>query len=314
MKNKYILILLLALTGCKYSFDLDYQNAEPMVAIKSYVCADSAVMIKVRKVVPLARLATADSTLVNPRYSLKCNGNEVAAQDAMLGKGGMLLSAGPFKSGDKIELVFESDDTGISSASTVIPDTFPEYELTLSRSNSADRNLKISYRDDPDTEDWYGAVVKWNGTQVQDVGLEEPQYNEVKDMQIIPPSGYDDFQIEPGAYSPIIVNIDGTYMYVWKDSDEADNEYDLTYNYRAQWDGRIEEVKDVEIQCTLFKLSAEMYRHLFAEYDRDNNPFKDAGMSSPAFTYTNVRNGVGYMCSCSAVQPEWIKDTLFEEQ
>ena len=52
----------------------------------------------------------------------------------------------------------------------------------------------------------------------------------------------------------------------------------------------------------------------FAEYDRDNNPFKDAGMSSPAFTYTNVRNGVGYMCSCSAAQSEWIKDTLFEEQ
>ena len=51
MKNKYILILMLALTGCKYSFDLDYQNAQPMVAIKSYICADSLVTIDINKVV-----------------------------------------------------------------------------------------------------------------------------------------------------------------------------------------------------------------------------------------------------------------------
>ena len=57
-----------------------------------------------------------------------------------------------------------------------------------------------------------------------------------------------------------------------------------------------------------------MYRHLFAEYDRQNNPFKDMGLSSPAFTYTNVKNGTGCLCGYSAVRSQWIEDTLFEQQ
>lgn len=313
-RNLLIIITLLALTGCKYPFDLETADVKPIPVIKSYICADSLVTIDIRKAVPLSQIAKADSSLKGPRYTLRCNGVQVDCAQSMKGGGRMVLSAGAFRNGDKIELVFESDDMETAVAGTVIPGAFPEHELKLCRSNNTDRNLKISYKDDPDTDDWYGAIVKWNGTQVQNVGLEEPQYNEVKDMHIIPPSGYDDLQIEPGAYSPIIVSFGGTYMYVWKDSDEEDNEYDLCYNYRAQWDGRIEEVKDVEIQCTLFRLSSEMYRHLFAEYDRQNNPFKDMGLSSPAFTYTNVKNGTGCLCGYSAVRSQWIEDTLFEQQ
>ena len=67
-------------------------------------------------------------------------------------------------------------------------------------------------------------------------------------------------------------------------------------------------------QCSLLKLSEEMYRHLFAEFDRMNNPFMEPGFSSPAFTYTNVRNGLGYFCGYSAVKTDWIKDTLFEKR
>ena len=122
-----------------------------------------------------------------------------------------------------------------------------------------------------------------------------------------------DLQIEPEAYTPILISFKGEYLYVWRDLDEEDNEYDLSFNYRPQWDGEAVEVKDAEIQCTLFKLSEEMYRYLFAQFDSYSNPFLGAGMSSPAFTYSNVRNGAGYLCGYSVVHSEWIKDNLFEE-
>ena len=313
MKNIYILILLLALTGCKYPFDLDYQNARPMTAIKSYICADSLVTIDICKVVPLAQLVTADTTLINPHYSLKCNGREVDCDESMISEGKMTLRADAFKSGDKVEIVFELDDTETAVASTAIPGTFPQYELELCKSSSAQRNLKIRYKDDPDTDDWYAAAVKWNGLQERYAGLDEPQIVEVKGQMIYPPSGYNDMQLEPEAYSPIIMTFKGDYLYVWKDSDEDDNEYDLCFSYRSQWDGYAASIKDAEVQCTLFKLSEEMYRYLFAEFDSYNNPFAEAGMSSPAFTYTNVRNGAGYMCGYSVVHSEWIKDNIFEE-
>ena len=313
MKNKYILILLLALTSCKYPFELDYMGAKPMAAIKSYVCADSLVTIDIYKTVPLSQFAEADTALLSPHYTIKCNGVEVSADESIIGAGHMVLKTDAFKRGDKIELVFESDDTETAVANTVIPGTFPDYELKLGKSKDAERNLKIRYKDNPATDDWYGALVKWRGVQGTYVGLDELQYDEVTDQSIIPPSGYDAIQIEPDAYSPILVYFNGNYLYVWSDSDEDDNEYDLSFNYKPQWYGNVTEVKEVEIQCVLFTLSEEMYKHIFAQFDRRNNPFKDAGFSSPAFTYSNVRNGLGYFCGYSVVQSDWIKDTFFEE-
>lgn len=312
-RNLLILTMLLALTGCKYPFDLDQKDALPMAAIRSYMCADSLVTIDICKIVPLSRLATADSTLINPHYSLKCNGVEVDCEESMVGKGKMSLRTAAFKSGDRIEIVFESDDTEKAVASTVIPGSFPEYELELCSSSNAERNLKIRYKDDPDKDDWYAAAVKWKGLQERYVGMDEPQIFEVYDQMIYPPTGYNDIQLEPEAYSPIVLDFGRYYLYMWKDSDEEDNEYDLCFNYRTQWDGSVGSVKDAEVQCTLFKLSEEMYRYLFAEFDSWNNPFVEAGMSSPAFTYTNIRNGVGYLCGYSVVHSEWIKDNLFEE-
>ena len=314
MKNRYMLILLLlALTGCKYPFDIDNKDLKPMAVIRSYVCADSLVTIDINKTVPLSQLATADTALVNPHYSLRCNGVEVECNESMIGEGRLSLRADAFKSGDRIEIIFESDDTEIAVASTVIPDSFPEYELELCKSSDAQRNLKIRYKDDPDNDDWYAAIVKWNGLQERYVGLDEPQIFEVKDQMTYPPSGYNDLQLEPEAYSPIIMSFKGDYLYIWKDSDEDDDEYDLCFSYRSQWDGYVNSVKDAEVQCTLFKLSEEMYRYLFSEFDNWSNPFTEAGLSSPAFTYSNVKNGVGYLCGYSVVHSEWIKDDLFEE-
>lgn len=314
MKNRYMLILLLlVLTGCKYPFDIDNKDLKPMAVIRSYVCADSLVTIDINKTVPLSQLATADTALVNPHYSLRCNGVEVECNESMIGEGRLSLRADAFKSGDRIEIIFESDDTEIAVASTVIPDSFPEYELELCKSSDAQRNLKIRYKDDPDTDDWYAAIVKWNGLQERYVGLDEPQIFEVKDQMTYPPSGYNDLQLEPEAYSPIIMSFKGDYLYIWKDSDEDDDEYDLCFSYRSQWDGYVNSVKDAEVQCTLFKLSEEMYRYLFSEFDNWSNPFTEAGLSSPAFTYSNVKNGVGYLCGYSVVHSEWIKDDLFEE-
>lgn len=312
-RNLLIITVLLALTGCRYTFDLDQKDVQPMAVIRSYICADSLVRIDIGKAVPLSHLATVDSTLIHPHYSLKCNGVEVDCDESMKGEGRLSLHTDAFRSGDRIEIVFESEDTETAVASTVIPGTFPEYELELYKSNIAERNLKIRYKDDPGTDDWYAAVVKWKGLQERYVGLDEPQIVEVTDQKIYPPSGYNDLQIEPEAYSPILLSFNGDYLYVWKDSDEEDNEYDLSFNYRSQWDGYASSVKDAEVQCTLFKLSEEMYRHLFAEFDSWNNPFTEAGLSSPAFTYSNIRNGAGYLCGYSVVNSEWVKDNLFEE-
>ena len=100
------LLLFVCLTGCRYPFDLDDKNMRPMVAIQSYICADSLVAINVNKTVPLTQIGKADTALINPYYSLKCNGEEVLVRDSMIGDGGMALCSKAFKNGDELEVIF----------------------------------------------------------------------------------------------------------------------------------------------------------------------------------------------------------------
>lgn len=312
MKNKFILTLLFALTSCKYPFALDYMDAKPMIAIRSYICADSVVTININKAIPLSKLATVDTNLENPSFLLKCNGMNVDVKEEMVDKGGLVLYADAFKCGDSIEISVESDETEQVVANTIIPDMFPHYELELTIGNYSDRNLKIRYNDNSGTTDWYGAIVNWSGIMVSDLDQNGLQYTDVTNHNVFPPSGYNEIQIEPISRYPVAVLFNGDYLYIWRDSDEDDNEYELNFNYYTRQGNYIIDVMETEIQCTLFKLSEDMYRYLLAQFDRQNNPFKDAGLSSPSFTYSNVKNGVGYFCGYSTVQSDWIKDTLLE--
>lgn len=313
-RNLLILTTMIALTGCKYAFELNDKDMKSMVAIQSYICADSLVSINIHKTVPLTQIGKADTLLRNPRYSLTCNGMEVEVRDSMIGAGGMSVSSRGFKGGDKIEFTFETEDMETAVASTVIPEPFPEHSAELTLSNNAERSLKIRYKDNPDTDDWYGAMVKWKGTQVRYTGINETEStNEVTDRSIVPPSGYGDINLEPEAYSPLLTYYDDNYLFFWKDSDEEDNEYDLCFNYRHQNDATYDKLRDVEIKYSLFKLSEEMYKYLFATFDSTENPFAYIGLSSPAFTYSNVRNGLGYLCGYSVIHSDWIKDNLIEE-
>ena len=53
-----ILIVLISsiLTGCAYSFDLKDSDMKPMLAVRAKICADSAVVIKVDKTIPLTQI------------------------------------------------------------------------------------------------------------------------------------------------------------------------------------------------------------------------------------------------------------------
>ena len=305
------LLLFVCLTGCRYTFDLDDKNMRPMVAIQSYICADSLVAINVNKTVPLTQIGKADTALINPYYSLKCNGEEVLVKDSMIGDGGMALCSKAFKNGDELEVIFGTADMETVIAKTTIPGPFPEYSLEITGiSTSETRTLKISYEDNPDTDDWYGALVRWQG--LTRVYYNEDYYTTYyrTNQQTFPPYNYNDFDIEPESYSPLVLYWDGGYLYFWKDSDEEDNVYDLMYNYKMQNDYTYGEIENIRIQCSLFKLSEEMYKTLFAKYDVGNNPLKEIGLSSPAHTYSNISNGLGYFCGYSITRSEWISDNL----
>ena len=111
-KTENILLIIFAtvcLTGCRYTFDLEGSDLKPMIALRSCICADSTAVIEVHKTVPVTEISKADTALVNPAYSLRCNGKEVDATCEMIGEGGMRISSQAFRSGDRIEVTFSAD-------------------------------------------------------------------------------------------------------------------------------------------------------------------------------------------------------------
>ena len=240
---------------------------------------------------------------VSPQYSLKCNGVEVETTYEMDGEGGMIIKADPFKSGDKLDFTFSAEGMETVTTSTQIPSAFPKYTVTQANSGS----LKIAYEDNPDEDNYYAAYVQWRGKAANydyDGNLLPSQ--DIIDGPVYVAGNYDSLNLDPGAYSPVVVKHEGRSLYFWSDSDEEDNVYDLKFEYAYQGD----HILDREVRCVLLNLSPQMYRTLFAQYDVESNPFSELGLSSPSFTYSNIRNGFGHFCGYSITPSQWIADPV----
>ena len=299
MRNFIIIFALLALTGCTYTFELNDTHMKPMAAIRAKICADSAVVITVDKTVPLTQIGNVDTTLVSPHYSLLCNGKEVETTFEMDGMGGMIIRSDSFKSGDKLEFTFSTDDMETATAVTEIPQKFPKHTLNMLNLNS----VRISYEDDPETDNYYAAIVQWSGTAIiYDNNGDMVPYRYFEDGPIYIPVDLEAISLDPGAYSPTVTKLNEKYIFFWSDKDEEDNAYDLRFSYNCVGDNII----DRKVRCLLFSLSEEMYRTMFAEYDSNYNPLAYLGLSSPSFTYSNIRNGLGHFCGYSMTPSQWI--------
>ena len=293
-----IILTLLMMTGCRYSFEIDDIGLEPRLCVRSFVCADSSATITVHRAIPITDAANTDTSRISPVFSLKCNGVEVEASQSDIDKGGIKYNMAAFKSGDLLELSVEEEGMERVTASTVIPDFFPECTTEFYEYDQWKRGVLIKYEDNPETEDFYGAVVMSKVTNIETghswSGSE------------LPTGGFDNLNIDYSAYSPVVTQLDGEYIFVWKDSDEEDNEYEIQYSLSGFFGEQYQNF----IYLKLFKLSEEMYRTLYAWYDYDYNIFTYIGFYSPSACYTNINNGVGYFGSYSVRHTEPVEITV----
>lgn len=300
-----MIFALICLTGCRYTFELGDSDMKPMIAVRSCMCADSLTMIQVHKTVPVTEISKADTSLVNPGYSLRCNGKEVDASHSMIGEGGMSINGPAFRSGDKVEITFSAEGMETVTASTVIPDEFPEYSLNFRESNEGYNTLTINYKDNPNKTNYYGVRIWWKGRRIIHNGNGEIEQEFPMKTSVKPYGNYDSIQIDPGAYSPVLVGTSDGDIYFWSDEDEEDDEYEVLFTYTYGWDVEAGTIEVDGLRCQFFSLSEEMYRVMYADYDSSYNPFAYIGFSSPSFTYSNIRNGLGYFCGYRTADTGW---------
>ena len=295
--NKLLILLLIpALTGCRYSFEIPDNGLEPCICLMSYICADSLSNVNVYKAVPVQMSGRADMTIESASYSLKRNGKETEVTSRDIENYGISLSGERFKEGDRLELTFSADGMDMATASTTVPGKFPDYTAERYVDENGTDCLRFTYDDNKETDDYYAVSIETRNKII--TGVDEFFYF---NGSVSPPADHNELSINQFAYAPVVTNFNGKTLYIWADSDEEDDAYDLKYIFNSNFSSSDE----VAIRFVLYKLSKEMYHHLYADYDASYNPFAYIGFSSPSFAYTNVMKGCGYFCAYSVRQSDW---------
>lgn len=287
LKTIILLVGLIILSGCRYSFDINDSGLEPRICVMSYICSGEEAGIEVYKTVPVYEAGNADMALVSPSYSLKCNGVEVETSSAAVPNDGLMLHSPAFKSGDVLELTVGAEGLKTVTARTTVPEGFPEFTQTYGFDENGNRCIVIEYKEE--AEEYYGANVEYRI---------ERENGSVYEGFAFPIEGYDEISLDNNAYSPVVTYINGKHIFVW--DDEAEGKYEIKFRDNTISNG----VRKYRLH--LYRLSEEMYRKLNAEYDADSNPFAGLGLSAPSFTYSNVDNGTGWFCAYSKAVSEWM--------
>ena len=295
-----IFAVLMTITGCRFSFEIEETGLEKEICIRSMICADSTATILMHKAVPITDVARVDTAMVTPVLTLKCNGQEVGTASSGAENGGRRFKADAFKEGDKLELTAGAEGMETVMASTVVPGFFTGYEIGEFEITSGlvDKyRIVISYEDDPETDDFYGVSVEQTAL-IQDPDWEEP----IEDsFHLYPGEGYDELTLDPGAYSPTVSEIEGQTVFIWKDEDE-----DGSYEVRFQGSYAHPYCVEIRTRFCFYKLSEELYKTLKADFEAGYNPLFYIGLATPSFTYSNIRGGIGYFGAYSKTWSDWI--------
>lgn len=301
--NPLILILLLSsVSGCRYSFDIEDGGLEPCICVMSYICADSLFSADIYKTVPVYLAGKEDMDLVSPSYSLKCNGKEVETASFGIADHGTGISSAAFHAGDVLEITVSAEGMETARATTTVPGSFPEHSAETYVDEKGNNCARIHYKDDKNSVDYYAVAVE---TSI--IIQNEDSAPLITTGFAMPPSGHNVTSIDPSAYSPVVHQFGDRCIFIWSDEENEDDIYELKYLTK-----RYSNVTETAVRFHLYRLSEEMYRYLYAQYDSIYNPFANMGLSSPAFTYSNVMNGTGWFCAYSVVCTDWMKTDMEE--
>ena len=144
-------MLIPALTGCRYSFEIPDNGLEPCICMMSYICADSLSNVNVYKAVPVQMSGRADMSIESAAYSLRSNGKETEVTSSEIANYGICLSGERFKEGDRLELTFSAE--GMDMWATVDTENNTEARALYSAVGRGDIS-GMSFMFSIDDEEW----------------------------------------------------------------------------------------------------------------------------------------------------------------
>lgn len=284
-----ILMAILSLVSCEFEFELDDMDTEPLLhfeaALHQNCDEDLKYALQGLKAVSSGKYRDMEDITLRAYI----NGEKVDGYHSdgpcnqLTGK----MQFKPLEPGDEISITAECTGYPAISAKTVMPSGWNDLELEVKRTDESAIRLDISFKDNADTEDFYGIglivetymqqqISGWTSVALRGPAVEGSGMTTYGEMRVA--------YIDPAER---IINIC---------SDHSFNGETKKMSFIADC---LESTEVEQRTYTVFayKLSEEMYRYAVAQYDSSpwNNTLGFMGLSPVTFTYTNIQGGLGVL-------------------
>ena len=282
-------LAILFLSSCEFEFELNGMDTEPLLHFEAtlHQNCDEDLKYCLRTLKAVADDKTPDMEDIILRAYI--NGEKVDGyhSDGPCNQltGGMNLNL--LEPGDEISIMAECSGFRAISARTAMPSGWNDMSLEVKRTDESTISLDISFKDNAETEDFYGIglivetymqqqVSGWTSVALRGPAVEGTGMTTYGEMRVS--------YIDPRER---IINIC---------SDHSFNGETKKMSFIADC---LKSTETEQRSYTVFayKLSEEMYRYAVARYDSSpwNNTLGFMGLSPVTFTYTNIQGGLGVL-------------------
>lgn len=324
MRTSRLSIALLATlltASCTYDFGLDGLPDNPRLVLHCLPCAGrDTTVLQLSASQPVAPGADRSELPSSVAVSFVVNGVEQEvrrATDSLPGvPSGCFYVTGRRAEGDEVSVRAEARGLPAAQARTSLPAAFPlvGLERRLKQGVYRSEQFRITFRDRPDTADYYGLrIVRRTVFGRLSFGQESTRY-EVLSL---------DVENEPLLNGrnglDAALNLPNDFygnLYIWDDSRLQSREYTLCVetNYMEDWDpdewnGQYQRFA---YKVLLYTLSPELYRYLRSLNANDNNDLGHTGLAPMRSNYTNVDGGIGVLGGCHLTETDWLDSLLSE--
>ena len=297
----------LAVCACGKEFELEV-TSDPKLFLQCCPGNGDTTVLQLNRTYPVGKTMENTLFLEDAEIDFTVNGIPYYVERAVDSAGaippGCWFVAAPLKAGD--EVMVEARVLGFNpiSATAKLPPEVPEFTWKCSRDS-----VRVNFRDDPATEDWYGLAVYCERTIVdRDSGTVVKVYRQ----NLRPQSGTADTWWYSMARNYVDIPFNGwslgyawSMVRVWPDTVFSGEEVSLfmrTGDITSYW-GNYDQHDRLKVR--LYRFSKEFFRYGVAlEHIRDND-LAEVGLAPAAYAYTNIHGGVGILGAYTVRETNW---------
>lgn len=307
----YSVLTALLLSGCQMVFDIE-SSGNGKLFLQCIPGASDSTVIQLYRTLPADQVWKTDEMLEQVRIDFKVNGESLNVEHAVERTGtvqpGCWYVDSPIRNGDRVEVAVSADSFEEVSASTSIPDGFPEYEAEV-----VGNCIRVCFSDSPDTGDIYGVAVlcertTYYYTEIVEICTVTPETATGSALYTDYGSGFRDIKFNGWTFGD-----DYSVVRIWRDEVFDSREVTLLFpigkiEYHPDvWDWHPDDLPQTyRYKLKLYRFSKEFYDYAIALDNAENNSFAKHGLAPASFAFTNVSGGLGVLAGCSLEETGWL--------